>query len=511
MPLEALVEHLLATSLEVARRIDEPVATTTKARILSKIERTTSVTAGAKLRLMAGAADVAAQSGDRDVATWLSRATKTDLKTAQAQQHLARELAEECPEVGDALRAGKVNPDHAKVIVKSIQNIPSDVPDAIKERAQERLIEHAKKLAPKDLAQKGKGILDEVAPELEADQLAKEVLSEEQFARKATRLRLTPMNDGTHRLEGIVPNLTAHRLEAMLDGLTSPRQPDIKSSNPWVDESGDKIGYEHRLGLALVALLERVDVTKLPQHGNNNTALVVTVTREELSKELGVAEIIGSDDLLSTAEMTRLACNAFILAAVLDSTGEVLQYGRARRFFSAKQLQAMAVRDRHCRARGCKEPPARCEGHHKDPWSRGGLTDIEDGALLCFFHHHLIHDPAYEHAWNPDGTVTMWLRGQVRPHDPADSCQRSNSDDAPLMSASVLGVWDSPDDVGVPSDWAASGSAASGSAASGSAASGSGSLVGSGSSAGSSALDSSSLGSSAAGSTSLVGSDSGSE
>ena len=56
----------------------------------------------------------------------------------------------------------------------------------------------------------------------------------------------------------------------------------------------------------------------------------------------------------------------------------------------------MAVRDRHCRADGCEVPAAWCEAHHHDPWSRGGRTDLADGALLCSFHHHRAHDRRYD-------------------------------------------------------------------------------------------------------------------
>ena len=56
----------------------------------------------------------------------------------------------------------------------------------------------------------------------------------------------------------------------------------------------------------------------------------------------------------------------------------------------------MAVRDGTCRAEGCDIPADWCEAHHLErPWSRGGLTDLEDGVLVCSFHHHRAHDPDY--------------------------------------------------------------------------------------------------------------------
>jgi len=48
-----------------------------------------------------------------------------------------------------------------------------------------------------------------------------------------------------------------------------------------------------------------------------------------------------------------------------------------------------------CTTTGCTIPAAWCEAHHKIPWSSGGRTRLADGTLLCPFHHHRAHDPAW--------------------------------------------------------------------------------------------------------------------
>ena len=48
-------------------------------------------------------------------------------------------------------------------------------------------------------------------------------------------------------------------------------------------------------------------------------------------------------------------------------------------------------------------PAAFCEAHHVVPWSRGGKTSLEDTKLLCSFHHHRAHDPAWETRHHPNG------------------------------------------------------------------------------------------------------------
>ena len=66
----------------------------------------------------------------------------------------------------------------------------------------------------------------------------------------------------------------------------------------------------------------------------------------------------------------------------------------------------MIIRDRECRAQGCTIPAAWCEAHHwGTPWSQGGRTDLKDGLLLCCWHHHRAHDPAFDSSRMPNGDV----------------------------------------------------------------------------------------------------------
>ena len=109
---------------------------------------------------------------------------------------------------------------------------------------------------------------------------------------------------------------------------------------------------------------------------------------------------------LTATEVRRLACSASILPAVVGGASEVLDLGRSKRLFSRAQRKALAIRDRRCRAEDCEIPPAWCEAHHAaKPWVEGGRTDLKDGVLLCSFHHHRAHDPAWTTARLPNGDV----------------------------------------------------------------------------------------------------------
>ncbi|MQW77210.1 hypothetical protein GHK92_15155 [Nocardioides sp. dk4132] len=70
----------------------------------------------------------------------------------------------------------------------------------------------------------------------------------------------------------------------------------------------------------------------------------------------------------------------------------------------------MRIRDRECRADGCTIPATWCEAHHRQPWSAGGKTDLDNGMLLCSHHHHLIHDDRYLHQRMPNGDLRFVRR-----------------------------------------------------------------------------------------------------
>ena len=75
--------------------------------------------------------------------------------------------------------------------------------------------------------------------------------------------------------------------------------------------------------------------------------------------------------------------------------------------------RAIILRDRHCAAPGCDQPPAACHVHHIVPRSQGGRTCLTNCLLLCPFHHLImIHRWGWTIALNADGTTTM-----TSPHD----------------------------------------------------------------------------------------------
>jgi hypothetical protein len=90
-----------------------------------------------------------------------------------------------------------------------------------------------------------------------------------------------------------------------------------------------------------------------------------------------------------------MACDAQIVPAVLGGAGQVLDLGRAQRTRVGPARRAIILRDRGCVFPACDRSPEHCDVHHIRHWSQGGTTDVDNGALLCGFHHHLIHHAAW--------------------------------------------------------------------------------------------------------------------
>ena len=164
-----------------------------------------------------------------------------------------------------------------------------------------------------------------------------------------------------------------------------------------------------KMGEAFCELIETYPRDTAPKLGRIDGTFLVTFPLDSMLTGLGTATLDDGTPI-SAAQATRLACEARIIPVVLGGKGEVLHQGRARRGYTAAQTYAMHARDQGCTARGCDWPPGLCHAHHKKPFSQGGLTDIDDGCLLCPHHHARAHDPAYAMTTHADNKVTFHRR-----------------------------------------------------------------------------------------------------
>lgn len=75
---------------------------------------------------------------------------------------------------------------------------------------------------------------------------------------------------------------------------------------------------------------------------------------------------------------------------VLGGEGEILDYGRERRYPPESMKQAIRARDRGCLKPHCTVPPEHCEFHHIEPWSEGGATSLSNLGMFCTAEHRAV-------------------------------------------------------------------------------------------------------------------------
>jgi len=152
--------------------------------------------------------------------------------------------------------------------------------------------------------------------------------------------------------------------------------------------TSDQRRYDILQGLLLAGI--RAD-------GTNRTPLTsvatvnVVVRASDLANASGPAWLDDVRDPISAALAEQIACDGGIQIIGVGAHGEPLWLGRRERLFTAAQRRALAVRDGGCVFPGCTAPPSWSQAHHVVPWGSDGATDIDNGVLLCHFHHRVMH------------------------------------------------------------------------------------------------------------------------
>jgi hypothetical protein len=148
----------------------------------------------------------------------------------------------------------------------------------------------------------------------------------------------------------------------------------------------------------LIARATRAD--DMPRINGATATVNVHISVEDLEAGRGVGWIDGLEEPVPASTVAQLRCHSPITATVFGDRGEVLYHGKTKRLFTPAQNRALAARDGGCVWPSCDRPPSFCETHHADEWVSDdhppGRTDIDNGVLLCHFHHSHLHKSAWK-------------------------------------------------------------------------------------------------------------------
>ena len=318
-----------------------------------------------RLRILADAGDLAADTAAQDAAGWLAQHTRTSYADARADLRLAGALDRDRPVLAAAMREGAASLAQARVIDRALGLLPADVDAETVALAEAHLVDRAGEFGPKELGRIGRRILGVVAPEIaEAAEAAR--LADLEAHAERTRLTMRRLGDGTTRISCRVPDAAGTRFATYLEAFTNPRAPPRQDGTAPAGDPVARLAYPKRMGQAFVQLLETLDPTRLPIHGGDATTLVVTIDLDALKADLATADLVGAGlvpgdeltgDQITAAQARRLACTAKILPVVLGGDSLPLDFGRTRRLFSPAQRSALLVRDRRVALRAATSLP----------------------------------------------------------------------------------------------------------------------------------------------------------
>jgi hypothetical protein len=139
---------------------------------------------------------------------------------------------------------------------------------------------------------------------------------------------------------------------------------------------------------AIVELIRRgADANTTGSRSSASVILPVTVDRHGNPTAVHTTDGTEVDPLTAAV----LACDAHFHRVIVDPANNPLNMARTARLFTPTQKQALIIRDGGCVFPGCDQPARRCAAHHRIAWNHDGLTNTDDGALLCPRHHGLVH------------------------------------------------------------------------------------------------------------------------
>ncbi|MFC0555142.1 DUF222 domain-containing protein [Planotetraspora thailandica] len=96
--------------------------------------------------------------------------------------------------------------------------------------------------------------------------------------------------------------------------------------------------------------------------------------------------LLATGQLLSPADVERLARTSTLMRLVMDADGQVLDMGRAVRLATNPQRKAVFARYNTCWIDGCPLPATLCQIDHADNWVAGGLTNLKLLGPACQHH-----------------------------------------------------------------------------------------------------------------------------
>ena len=356
--------------------------------------------------------DARGMAGERGCAStiaMLGRLLRISRREASTRIRAARQLAphraltgEELPPTYPVLAAaqaeGAISTEQGQIIACTIEKLPAKVRDEHRDSLEEILTAEARRFTPEELRLIARKTADCLDPD--------GTLHEAKEREDNRYLNLRQRGDGSAHGSFELTAECAEALQSVLDNLAAP--------NPETDSVKDPrtAGQRRHDGL-YEALLMVLRSEQLPTGGGVTTTMVFTMSAGQLLTGEGLATT-GHGATVPVQQALNLLSESRILPVELDDGGAIKGYGTIRRLFTERQRLAMFGRDKGCSFPGCTVPAAWAEAHHVVPFAEDPRTCVDQGCLLCHFHHQLVDCEEWTCQMlegKPRWTPPAWLRG----------------------------------------------------------------------------------------------------
>ncbi|HLK95360.1 MAG TPA: DUF222 domain-containing protein [Nocardioidaceae bacterium] len=375
-------------------------------------------------RLAAWQVRVVAEATRRDLAKtvaatgpvpWLSALVTSRPQQARRVCRLADVLDHQVAATEAAFAAGAVDAEQAQVIATAIHQLPDEVGTVARSRAEQILLGEADRFHAGVLAGLGHTLLERVAPEVAEARLGRQLArAEARDEQRRCWLTATTDHHGRTRLRGQLDTESWALVSAALEPLAAPES----AVGPEGTTVRDDRSVGNRRADALVELSRRALNGDLPTRGGYPAHVAITIDHHRLHAGLG-AGLLATGTPLRARDVRRIACDATVLPVLLGTDSIPLDAGRAARVFTKELRKAVEIRDIGCTFPGCARPSSWCQVHHIVHWLDGGLTSLDNAALLCGSHHRTLHQGDWTVRLGPDRRPQFipppWIDPSQRP------------------------------------------------------------------------------------------------
>jgi hypothetical protein len=283
------------------------------------------------------------------------------------------------PAVAAAQADGSVSPEHAQVIVKTLDQFPPELTVEQLATAEQILLEVARQLRPQEVAKAGARYLAYLRPD--------GVLASREEQDQVRELGVHARSDGTVDVKGRLTARCGAQLLAALTPRSAPKPADADGKDPRTYGQRMHDALEELAGVAV----RRNELT----NSGAPAQVIITMTEAQYRSRQGLVET-SFGQLITVQQALELADEAALIGLVQAANGAVLKLGLTTRIANRAQTLALIGRDKGCSFPGCDAPPEWCQRHHVIPWWLGGPTDVDNLTLLCRYHHRVFDKKGWQ-------------------------------------------------------------------------------------------------------------------